>query len=169
VLQRTLAADLGSPLANDMLTKVDRASMRWSVEARVPFLDHRVAEIGLGLPREYSLGRRGKEVLRRLFERRFGAKLAKRPKQGFGVPVEKWLRGPLAPTCDRLFDEARVREFGLLDAGVLGRGRWRTLGENNPIALWHAFALSVWCEANHGLGADAVREFLQNPATAGGP
>src|SRR5206468_10635510 len=80
-LQKTLACDLVSPLANDMLTKVDRATMAASLEARVPFLDHRLVEAGVGLPMEIT---NGKRVLKTLHERRFGAALANRKKHGFG-------------------------------------------------------------------------------------
>ena len=91
-LQRTLASDLTNPLPNDMLTKVDRASMACHLEVRVPFLDHRLVEAGVGLPERFTLGKNGKEVLRALYARRFGDQLARRKKQGFSVPVERgWL------------------------------------------------------------------------------
>src|SRR5262249_26666974 len=129
-LQRTLASDLGSGLCNDMLVKVDRASMACHLEARVPFLDHRVAEFGVGLPASYTVGpptRRGagKRVLRTLHERRFGAALAHRKKQGFGVPVEKWLRGPFDSACDRLFSTSRLERYGILSSKALGNGGFR--------------------------------------------
>jgi asparagine synthase (glutamine-hydrolysing) len=152
-LQRTLACDLASPLANDMLTKVDRATMAVSLEARVPFLDHRVVEAGLGLPRAFTLPG-GKRVLRALHERKFGAELARRRKQGFGVPVEKWLRGPLAAACDALFETKRLERFGLLSRSTLGGGGWRVVAERDAQVLWHAFALAVWCEARHGEGEE---------------
>jgi asparagine synthase (glutamine-hydrolysing) len=159
-LQRTLACDLASPLANDMLTKVDRATMAVSLEARVPFLDHRVAEAGVGLPRAFTLPG-GKRVLRALHEKKFGAELARRRKQGFGVPVETWLRGTLAGACDALFDEERLDRFGLLSGEALGRGRWRSVAEKDPLVLWNAFALAVWCEARHGEGEGWVRGVLR--------
>ncbi|HEX7602670.1 MAG TPA: asparagine synthase (glutamine-hydrolyzing), partial [Polyangiaceae bacterium] len=90
-LRRHLVTDMSHSLPNDMLVKVDRASMAMHLEARVPFLDHRLAEMGLGLPQRFTLGKDGKEVLRELYARRFGRTLARRKKQGFGVPVEKWL------------------------------------------------------------------------------
>ena len=159
-LAKTLACDLASPLANDMLTKVDRATMAVSLEARVPFLDHRVVEAGVGLPRAYTL-KGGKRVLRALHEKRFGQALARRKKQGFGVPVEKWLRGALAPAADRLFETPRLERFGLLSSKQLGDGRWRAWAATDPQLLWHAFALAVWCEATIGDGAPFVRDVLQ--------
>lgn len=156
-LQRTLACDLGSPLANDMLTKVDRATMAVSLEARVPFLDHRIAELGVGLPADFTL-EGGKRVLRELHRRRFGAVLAGRPKRGFGVPVEAWLSGKLGPAVDRLFEKRRLERFGLLSASALAEGRWRDRLAQDGYLLWHALALAVWCETTLGDGPEAVHE-----------
>jgi asparagine synthase (glutamine-hydrolysing) len=156
-LQKTLACDLVSPLANDMLTKVDRATMAVSLEARVPFLDHRLVEAGVGLPMEITSGKR---VLKAMHERRFGSALANRKKMGFGVPVETWLRGPLAPTCDVLFARARLERDGLLAAETLSDGRWRAWAAAAPQVLWHVFALAAWCEATRGAGPGFVREVL---------
>lgn len=166
VLQRTAVADLMSPLPNDMLTKVDRASMASSLEARVPFLDHRLVEIGLGLPERFTLRGKGKRVLRRLHERRFGRLLARRPKQGFGVPVERWLGSSLAPACDELFREDRLAKYGVLAPQTLSNGRYKEWLRTFPLLLWHAFALAAWCESNFGDGPDALRDMLQSSANA---
>lgn len=159
-LQRTLACDLSNTLPNDMLVKVDRASMAHHLEARVPFLDHRLVEFGVGLPERFTLGNNGKVVLRELHERRFGAKLARRKKMGFGVPVEKWLRGPLDQACERLFAKGRLDRFEILSSAALSGGRHREWLRRDPQILWHAFALASWCEATLGEGPDAVRELL---------
>jgi asparagine synthase (glutamine-hydrolysing) len=159
-LQRTLACDLANTLCNDMLVKVDRASMAHHLEARVPFLDHRVVEFGVGLPERFSLGMSGKVVLRELHERRFGRKLARRKKQGFGVPVEKWLRGPLDGACAKIFDRQRLDRFGILSSDALSEGRHREWVSRDPMILWHALALASWCEANLGDGPDTVRDLL---------
>lgn len=159
-LQRTLASDLGSPLANDMLTKVDRATMAVSLEARVPFLDHRVVELGVGLPGRFTLPG-GKRVLRSLHERRFGKRLARRRKMGFGVPVEAWLGTTLAPACDALFATERLERHGLLSAQTLGDGQWRKLLATDAYLVWHALALAAWCEVNLGDGPDHVRSVFR--------
>jgi len=164
-LQRSLTTDLGGMLSNDMLVKVDRASMACHLEARVPFLDHRVAEYGVGLPEAFTLGeptRRwaGKRVLRTLHERRFGTALANRKKHGFGVPVEKWLRGPFDPVCERLFARSRLDRYGILSSAELGDGGFRKWVSADPVIVWHAFALAAWCEANLGDGPQALRELL---------
>ena len=157
-LQRTLACDLANPLCNDMLVKVDRASMAHHLEARVPFLDHRVVEFGVGLPERFVLGMNGKRVLRTLHERRFGPELAHRKKQGFGVPVEAWLRGPFQRACEELFDKKRLDRYGVLSSDALSEGRYREWLRTDPIILWHAFALAAWCEINLGDGEKKLRE-----------
>lgn len=166
-LQRTAAADLGGPLPNDMLTKVDRASMACSLEARVPFLDHRVAEIGVGLPERFTLGQNGKAVLRALHERRFGRELAQGRKWGFGVPVERWLSTSLAPACEALFSRDRLERFGVLSPLELSNGAHARWVARDPILCWHAFALAAWCEVNLGDGPDALRDLLATSAARG--
>ncbi len=159
-LQRTLTCDLANTLCNDMLVKVDRASMAHHLEARVPFLDHRVAEFGVGLPEEYTLGMNGKRVLRTLHERKFGSKLARRKKQGFGVPVESWLRGPFDRACESLFEASRLDRYGILASETLSHGRFREWVRTDPMILWHVFALAAWCEGTLGDGPAALRELL---------
>lgn len=161
-LQRSLACDLTNTLPNDMLVKVDRASMAHHLEARVPFLDHRVVEFGVGLPARYTVGYRGKRVLRALHERRFGRELAQRKKQGFGVPVEKWLRGPFDAACDRLFSKRRLDQFGILSSAALSDGRFRRWVTTDPMVVWHALALAAWCEVTLGGGPDALRDIMED-------
>lgn len=159
-LQRTLACDLSNTLPNDMLVKVDRASMARHLEARVPFLDHRLVELGVGLPEAYTLGTNGKRVLRALHERRFGKSLARRKKQGFGVPVEAWLRGELDGAASRLFASSRLDRYGVLSSATLGDGRHRRYVASDPIVLWHCFALAAWCEIHLGDGPGKLRELI---------
>ncbi len=165
-LQKSLAVDLADLLCNDMLVKVDRASMSCSLEARVPFLDHRVVEFGVGLPAAFTAGPSppafvGKRVLRALHERRFGPTLARRKKQGFSVPVRQWLQGPFATACERLFDAKRLDRFGILSSEALAGGRYRRwLQGSVPEVIWHAFTLAAWCEATLGDGPDALRALI---------
>jgi asparagine synthase (glutamine-hydrolysing) len=147
-LTRTLTGDLANALPNDLLTKVDRASMACHLEARVPLLDHRLAELGLGLPARYTLGGKGKRVLRELHRRRFGRALANRKKMGFGVPVEAWMRGSLEGECARVFDRSALDRHGVLSSKTLGDGGWKEWRAKDPQVLWHCFALAVWCENN---------------------
>jgi asparagine synthase (glutamine-hydrolysing) len=137
VLQKTLASDLANVLPNDMLTKIDRASMACGLEARVPMLDHRVVEAGLGLPAPFTINGSGKRVLRELYRRRFGDELANRKKTGFGVPVETWMRGPLASKCASVMS-------GPSDVLRVSRDAWSEWLARDPQVLWHVFALRSW-------------------------
>ena len=167
-LQRSLACDLSNLLANDMLVKVDRASMACHLEARVPFLDHRVAEFGVGLPQELSLGSRGKRVLRALHERRFGKELASRKKQGFGVPVQRWLTTAFDGACQRLFEKSRLDRHGILSSSELSSGGYRKWRESDPMILWHVLALAAWCEIHLGDGEGELRSILSGATNARG-
>ena len=84
---------------------------------------------------------------------------------GFGVPVEKWLRGPLDKACERLFDQKRLDRFGILSSAALSGGRHRQWVKTDPQVLWHVFALASWCEANLGDGPDGLREVLATATT----
>ena len=145
-LQRHQRCDFANPLPNDMLTKVDRASMRCSLEVRVPFLDHELVELAAGMPRAFTAGHGGKGVLRALHARSFGRRLARRRKHGFMVPVERWLRSSLDGVCEELFSKARLERHGLLRSGAFANGRWRDWARTEPQLLWHAFSLAAWCE-----------------------
>jgi asparagine synthase (glutamine-hydrolysing) len=111
-------------LPDDILTKVDRASMAVALEARVPILDHRVVELAWRFPLALKIQHgRGKHVLRRLLDRHVPRALVDRPKTGFSIPLGKWMRGPLrAWTEDALADE-RLGAIEGLDAGAV-RALW---------------------------------------------
>jgi asparagine synthase (glutamine-hydrolysing) len=140
--------DIVSYLPEDILTKVDRASMAVSLETRCPLLDHRVAEIALRMPvRWRSDGRTGKLPLRRLLEKRVPRTLIDRPKMGFGVPLEDWFRGPLRSRMDGYVNGPALQQLGLEPAPV--RRLWREFlsGHSHRVdRLWNVFALGAWVE-----------------------
>src|SRR5436309_1131150 len=108
--------DQSSYLPDDILCKVDRASMAVSLESREPLLDYRLVEFAWRLPLAMKVGGgQGKRVLRRVLYRYVPEALIERPKMGFGIPLGAWLRGPLREWAESLLDPAAIRAYGLLD------------------------------------------------------
>ena len=117
---RMLLADTRRYLPDDILVKVDRASMAVSLECRLPLLDHRIAEWAWRLPASTKLrGRRGKWLLRGVLEKHLPPALYDRPKQGFGVPLARWLRGPLKEWTGDLLASRRLGDNGLIDSTLV--------------------------------------------------
>lgn len=134
-------------LPDDILVKVDRASMAVGLEARVPFLDHRVVEFAAGLPLTTKIrGSQGKWALRQILYRYVDRKLVERPKQGFGIPLAEWLRGPLRPWAEDLLSEPALRSSGLLAPAPIRRA-WlahQSGRENHQYPLWVILMLQAW-------------------------
>jgi asparagine synthase (glutamine-hydrolysing) len=109
--------DMNFYMAEDILTKVDRASMAVSLEVRAPFLDHRVAEFAASIPLEYKLkGSNGKYILKKAVEKLLPKTVTKRPKKGFGIPIAEWLKGKLNPLAHDLLSRERLIRQDLFDA-----------------------------------------------------
>jgi asparagine synthase (glutamine-hydrolysing) len=105
-------------MAEDILTKVDRASMAVSLETRAPFLDPRIGEFAASLPLEYKLkGNKGKYILKRAVEDLLPRSILTRSKKGFGIPIAAWLKGRLNPLMHDLLTPERLRDQGLFEAG----------------------------------------------------
>lgn len=146
--ERPPILDFFSYLPDDILVKVDRASMAVSLEVRSPFLDHRVVEFALGLP--HSLKRRGgstKWLLRRLLEKRVPRALIDRPKMGFGVPLRDWFAGPLRTPMDAYCAGPAYEAVGL-DPAPLRRmwDEYKAGARHRPDLIWQAFSLAAWAD-----------------------
>ncbi len=139
--------DALSYLPNDILTKVDRASMAVSLEARAPLLDKRIYEYAWRLPEKFKIRHgRGKWILREVLKKHVPAELFTRPKQGFSIPISDWLRGPLRHWTEDLLSEESIRAQGWLDPAPI-RLAWeehKSGRKNNAEKLWAVLMFQSW-------------------------
>ncbi|MES2288358.1 MAG: asparagine synthase (glutamine-hydrolyzing) [Pseudomonadota bacterium] len=142
--------DLATYLPYDILTKVDRASMAVSLETRAPLLDHRLVEFSFALPSSLHLhGGKTKWILRTILERHVPRALFDRPKMGFAVPIESWLRNELRDWADDLLSERKIANQGLLRSEPI-RALWQEhlSGRTNAqYKLWPVLMLNAWIDA----------------------
>src|SRR5688500_1858362 len=144
---RMMYCDAVSYLPGDILCKVDRASMAVGLETRVPYLDHRVAELAARIPLHMKVrGGRGKHILRELLYREVPRELFERPKAGFAIPVGDWIKGPLRPWAEELLEPSRMAGEGWFDPEIVQR-RWQdhlSGRRDSTPALWAVLMFQSW-------------------------
>ncbi|TSC87221.1 MAG: asparagine synthase [Parcubacteria group bacterium Gr01-1014_8] len=134
-------------LMDQVLVKVDRASMHYALETRAPFLDHTLVDFVLSLP--YSLKyHRGttKYILKQLMRDKLPPSIVNRKKKGFGIPLARWLAGPLRPLCEELLSKQSLKEHGLFDeryVGVLKDMHMQGKRDNRK-ELWNLMVFQMW-------------------------
>lgn len=176
-MRRLMLIDFCGYLADDILVKVDRASMSVGLEVRAPFLDQRVVELAWSFPTAFSVepgARKGKRVLRELLGRHVPRELFERRKQGFGVPIGEWLHGPLRGWAEDLLSSERLAQQGILRPEAVQRV-WRqhlSGWANHDNLLWSLLMFEAWVDGREppkhlqpGIRQDATATW--DPSSAG--
>ena len=150
-VERMMLLDASAYMVDDILTKVDRASMAVSLEARVPLLDHRVFEFAWSVPLSMRFkDGQTKWPIREVLARHVPREMFERPKMGFGIPVGEWLRGPLVDWAENLLDEQRLKEEGVFEPKAIRKAWSAHLSGNfnQHYKLWDVLMFQAWLDEN---------------------
>jgi asparagine synthase (glutamine-hydrolysing) len=150
-VERMMLLDASAYMVDDILTKVDRASMAVSLEARVPLLDHRVFEFAWSVPLSMRMKEgQSKWPIREVLARHVPREMFERPKMGFGIPIGEWLRGPLVDWAENLLDAQRLKEEGVFEPNAV-RKAWKAHMSGNfnqHYKLWDILMFQAWLDEN---------------------
>jgi asparagine synthase (glutamine-hydrolysing) len=150
-IENMMYNDTNHYLLDDILTKVDRASMSVSLESRIPFLDHRVFEFAWKLPIEMKIYKNEQKfILKEILNKYVPKKLYERPKMGFGIPLENWLKGPLRDWCEDLLTESKIEQDGFLNSKLIKK-TWNEFTQsknNHQYRIWNVLMFQSWLEQN---------------------
>lgn len=150
-IERMMVADSLAYLPDDILVKVDRATMANSLESRAPFLDHRIAEFAWSLPISMKIqGGNGKAILKNLLAKHLPPELFERPKQGFGIPIGDWLKSELRGWANELMNESSLWKSGFIDKQA-ALSVWKSFEKGGPVPqdkIWNLLALADWHQQN---------------------
>ncbi|PTU66617.1 asparagine synthase (glutamine-hydrolyzing) [Chromobacterium sp. Panama] len=143
--------DIQNYLPDDLLVKVDRASMNASLEIRAPLLDHKIAEFAASLPRDVLLKNgKGKWILRKLLDKYVPRELIERPKTGFEVPLALWLRGDLKGWAQDVLDPVQIKKDGIFDYAKVSKvwNQHQSGHYDRSLYLWHVLMFQAWRNSN---------------------
>jgi asparagine synthase (glutamine-hydrolysing) len=153
--ERMMFLDTITYLPDDILVKLDRASMAASLEARTPLLDHTLLEFAWSLPHHLKIrGKQGKWALRQVLYKYVPESLVDRPKTGFAIPMDAWLRGPLRDWAETLLNESRLRNQGFINPSPI-RKKWNehlSARRNWQHSIWGVLMFQAWLEASPKAG-----------------
>ena len=150
--EQMMVLDLITYLPNDILVKVDRAAMATSLETRTPFLDHKLINYVWKIPQSLKFrDGNGKWILKKILNQYVPKNLTERPKMGFGIPIDKWLRGPLRDWAENLLSEKRLQHEGYFNHDLI-RNKWleHLSGKKNwQSDLWDILMFQSWIDINN--------------------